>query len=157
MFRFFLLSVIIAFVSSPIWAQDDSESDCPKQIEYINRNNIDSPRITLRGIEGRATDWNAVPIPDICVALFTEKEHHFVAQTMTDKNGYFRFTKIPKGLYRLVARMEHDYLCPVNVSVRLASYPTGGLSRRKRIFLHFSVAGIDSCSYADTKKVARWK
>jgi hypothetical protein len=157
MFHFFLLSIIIAFVFSCASAQDNSESNCPKQINYINRNQIDLPRITVRGVEGRATDSNAVPIPDVCVALFTEKEHRFVAQTMTDENGYFRFTKIPKGDYRLVARMEIEYLCPVNVSIRLASFPSGGLFRRKRIYLHFVVPGTDSCSYADTKKVARRK
>ena len=157
MFRFFLPLLIFGFGILPVMAQDSDEEDCPKQIEYVNRNQIDLPRITLRGVEGRATDNDGVPIPDICVALFTEKKHRFVAQTTTDENGYFRFTKIPKGLYRLVARIEHDYLCPVNVSIRQGSFPSGGLFRRKRVYLHFRVAGIDSCSYADTKKVARWK
>src|SRR5688572_5808114 len=92
--------------------------DCEKRVEYVNRNQVDTPTISLRGVEGRAVDSSGVAVPKICVVLFTEKEYKFVAQTVTDENGYFRFQKIGNGNYRLVGRLEYDYLCPVNVRIR---------------------------------------
>jgi hypothetical protein len=150
MFRFFCLSLIVTFSLLPVIAQD-KDNDCPKQVEYVNRNFIDTPTISLRGVEGRATDSSGVPVPNICVALFTEKERRFVAQTVTDENGYFRFGKIPKGRYRLVGRLNYDYLCPVNVRIRRVSFPLGGFFRKSRLVLHMRPAGIDDCSYGDTK------
>jgi hypothetical protein len=117
----------------------------------VNRNFIDTPTISLRGVEGRAIDSNGVAIPNICVALFTEKEHRFVAQTVADENGYFRFGKIPKGRYRLVARVDYDAFCPVNVRIRRVSFPRGGLFRKTRLVLHMRPSAIDTCSYGDTK------
>ena len=150
MFRFFCLSIIFVLFFLPVIAQNEDD-DCPKRVEYVNRNFIDSPTISLRGVEGQAIDSNGVPVPSICVALFTEKERRFVAQTVTDENGYFRFGKIPKGRYRLIGRLDYDYLCPVNVRVRRVSFPLGGLFRKTRLVLHMRPAGIDDCSYGDTK------
>jgi hypothetical protein len=151
MFRFLCLSLIIGFVLLPASAQEDSDDDCPKQIEYMNRNFIDPSTISLRGVEGRAIDSNGAAIPYICVALFTEKENRFVAQTAANENGYFRFGKIPKGRYRLVARVDYDYLCPVNVRIRRVSFPFGGFFRKSRLVLYMHPPGIDTCSYGDTK------
>lgn len=151
MFRLIWLFLIIAFLFLPVAAQEESDDDCPKQLEYVNRNQVDPPTISLRGVEGRAVDSSGVAIGYICVALFTEKEHRFVAQTVADENGYFRFGKIPKGNYRLVARVDYDYLCPVNVRIRRVSFPRGGFFRKTSLVLHLRPAGIDDCSYGDTK------
>lgn len=132
-------------------AQDSDDEDCPKQIEYVNRNQVDPPTISLRGVEGQAVDAQGEAIPNICVALFTEKEHRFVAQVVADENGYFRFGKIPKGRYRVVARVDYDYFCSVNVRIRRVSFPRGGFFRRTHLVLHMRSAGIDDCSYGDTK------
>jgi hypothetical protein len=150
MFRFFWLFLIFALFFLPVLAQDADE-DCPKQLEYVNRNQVDPLTISLRGVEGRAIDSSGAAIPNICVALFTEKEHRFVAQTVADENGYFRFGKIPKGRYRLVARVDYDYLCPVNIRIRRVNFPSGGIFRKTRLVLHMRPAAIDTCSYGDTK------
>ena len=141
---------IFAFCFLPVLTQYEND-DCLKQIEYVSRNQVDPPKISLRRVEGRAVDSNGVAVGYICIALFTEKEHRFVAQTVADKNGYFRFGKISKGNYRLVARVNYDYLCPVNVRIRRAGFLRGGFFRKTRLVLHLRVAAIDVCSYADTK------
>ncbi|HEX8289126.1 MAG TPA: carboxypeptidase-like regulatory domain-containing protein [Pyrinomonadaceae bacterium] len=117
----------------------------------MSRNQVDPPTISLRGVEGRVIDSSGVAIPNICIALFTEKEYRFVAQTVADENGYFRFGKIPKGSYRLVARVDYDYLCPVNVRIRRVSFPSGGFFRKTHLVLHMRPAAIDVCSYGDTR------
>jgi hypothetical protein len=148
MSRFFYFVSVILLCTLPIAAQN-ATSDCPKRVEYINRNEVDPPMISLRGIEGRAVDSSGEAVPNVCVALFTEKERRFVAQTLTDENGYFRFEKISSGDYRLVGRLEYDYLCPVNVRVRRVTSTSG--SGKKKLVLHVQPAAIDDCSYGDVK------
>ena len=150
MFRFLLLALFFTFCFLPVAAQD-KDDDCPKQLEYVSYNQVDPPTISLRGVEGRAIYPDGAPIPEICVALFTEKEHRFVAQTVADENGYFRFGKIPEGRYRLVARVDYDFLCPVNVRIHRVSFPRGGFFKKTRLVLHMRGAAIDVCSYGDTK------
>lgn len=145
------LSYVVMFAalcSYSVIAQD-ADSDCSKPVEYVNRNQVDPTRISLRGIEGRAIDSDGVAVPDVCVALFSEKERKLVAQTVTDENGYFRFGKISEGDYRLVGRLEYDHLCPVNVRIRQRK-PSAGPGKKKLI-LHMRPSGIDDCSYGDTK------
>ena len=110
-----------------------------------------SPKVSLRVVEGQAIDPNGVAVPNVCVALFTRKDKRFVTQTVTDENGYFRFGKIPKGKYYLVARVERDYFCPLNVEINRLSFPFGGFFQRNRLVLHMEARGIDVCSYADKK------
>ncbi|MGD9588616.1 MAG: carboxypeptidase-like regulatory domain-containing protein [Pyrinomonadaceae bacterium] len=103
----------------------------------------------MRGVEGRAVDSSDVAVPNICVALFTEKGQRFVAQTVTDENGYFRFDKISKGNYRLVGRIEYDWLCPVNVRIRRVSSTSG--SGKKKLILQMRPSGIDDCSDVEVR------
>ncbi len=148
MSRFLYFLLVTALSALPMVAQE-LNSDCPKRIGYINRNQVDPPTIELRGLEGRAIDSNGIPIPNICVALFTERDHRFVAQTVTDDDGYFRMEKVGIGRYRLVAKLESDYLCPVNLRIRRVSSPRG--SRKTKLVLHMQPSGIDVCSYGDTE------
>ena len=152
MFRFFWLILILVFCFLPIVAQD-SFKPCPKQIEYATNGGLHvSPKISLRSVEGQAVDSDGAVVPYVCVALFTRKEQRFVAQTVTDEKGHFRFGKIPKGNYYLVARVKGDIFCPLNVRVSRVSFPFGGFFRRNRIVLHIEAWGVvDRCSYADTK------
>jgi hypothetical protein len=143
-----LLCLVFASFSN---AQNQDAAETANQIEYVNRNQVDPPYISLRKIKGRAIDLSGVAVPKVTVALFTEKEHRFIAQTVTDENGYFQFSKIPKGSFRLVGRVERDFFCPVNTPIRKVSFPQGGLFRSKGLVLHLRPAGIDTCSYSDTK------
>lgn len=148
MIRILYLVSLVVLCYLPHAAQD-ANADRPKRVEYINRNMIDSPTISLHSLQGRAIDSNGVAVPSIRIALFTEKDHKFVAQTVTDENGYFRFEKTGNGSYRLVGRLEYDYLCPVNVRVRQVSSPF--VSRKTKLVLHMRPSGIDDCSFGTTK------
>ena len=152
MFRFLSLLLILASCCLSNAAQNSFQS-CPKQIEFASVGGMHvSPKVSLRVVEGQAIDSNGAVVPYVCVALFTRKEKRFVAQTVTDENGHFRFGKIPKGKYFLVARVKEDVICPLNVEINRVSFPFGGFFRRKRLVLHIEAWGIvDRCSYADTK------
>jgi hypothetical protein len=152
MFRFLYSFLILAFCFLPIKAQD-SFQPCPKQIEYHSGGGMEiSPKVSLRIVEGQAIDSVGATVPNVCVGLFTRKEKRFVAQTFTDEKGNFRFSKIPKGNYFLVARYGNDAaFCPLSVEVSRVSFPFGGLFRRNRLVLHMEGWGIDVCSYARKK------
>jgi hypothetical protein len=149
MLRSVLYAALVTFLFTYSCVAQGANPNCGKQVQYINRNQVDPPTISLYGFEGRAIDSNGVVIPNICVALFTEDGHKFVAQTVTDENGYFRFGKVSKGRYRLVGRLEYDMFCPVNVRIRRVSSLTS--SRKTKLVLHMRPSGIDDCSHGDTK------
>jgi len=139
-----LIAVVVAL---PFIAFGQSESNCPRQLEYVHRNQVDPPVITLNAVQGRATDKQNEPVPEVCVALFTEKSHRFVTQVSVDNRGSFKFGRVPPGHYVLVARVrEYDYFCPVNARIRIRRS-----RRRTRLVLHMVLAAIDVCSWADTK------
>lgn len=143
--RTLYLIVAILLCTLPLASQDIRA----KRVEYINRNQVDTPVISLNGVAGRAVDGDGVAVPNMRVALFTEKGHKFVAQVVTDENGFFRFGKIGKGNYRLVGRLEYDYLCPVNVRIRQVSSVKGSVGTK--LVLQMRPSDIDDCSYGDTK------
>jgi hypothetical protein len=116
-------------------------------LEYIHRNQVDPPVITLNLASGRASDKNNVPVSELCVALFTQKTHRFVTQVTVNNEGHFKFGAVPPGRYVLVARVsEYDYFCPVNARIRIRRSRS-----RTRLVLHMVPAAIDVCSWADTK------
>ncbi|MEO6588524.1 MAG: carboxypeptidase-like regulatory domain-containing protein [Pyrinomonadaceae bacterium] len=102
----------------------------------------------MNDIEGTAVDSGGNLLADVCLALFTEKTHRFVAQTMTDEDGHFKFGKIPKGKYRLVGNFYP--FCTANAQIRRVKKKSSE-SSESPLVLHLQVQGTDSCSYFDTK------
>jgi hypothetical protein len=149
MLRFLILIAITSFCSLRVVAQGyDSDEVCPQRMEYAHRNQVDAKPINLDLIAGRAI-YRDEPV-QLCVALFTEKTHRLVAQVAANGNGYFKFRSVRNGHYRLVGRVDNDYLCPVNVIVHRTALRSGG-GRRRRLVLHMVVLAIDVCSWGDIK------
>jgi hypothetical protein len=144
-YRIFSIPAIVLVASLMISAQEGIGS-CSEKVQYVNRNQVDTRSITLNGVSGRAIDTDGVAIPNICIGIFTEKGHQFIAQVTTDDEGNFTFKELPSGNYRLVGRVEYDFLCPVNV--RIKQKKSG---KKKILTLHMQPAGIDDCSYGDVK------
>jgi hypothetical protein len=126
----------------------DYDEVCPRPMEYAHRNQVDAKPIKFDLIVGRAI-FRDEPV-QMCVALFTEKTHRLVAQVAANGNGYFKLRSIKKGRYRLVGRVEHDYLCPVNVIVHRTNLRSRG-RRERRLILHMVAPALDVCSWGDIK------
>lgn len=120
------------------------------KIIYENHNQIDYKIVLSNKIEGKAVDSNGNLLADVCITIFTEKGHSFVAQTIADKNGHFKFHKIPKGQYRLIGNLYPYHFCTANAQIRIIKGKLSKLSKN-RLVLHLQSQGIDSCSYFDTK------
>ena len=82
---------------------------------YVNENPADPAPLKLVGVEGRVRGLGGDPMSRATVSLFTEDKHELVATVMSDKDGKFRFDKVGKGLYRVVARVEG--LCTANIPI----------------------------------------
>jgi hypothetical protein len=147
MLRLLFLIAITSLCPLLVTAQDYDEV-CPRRMEYANRNQVDAKPIKLDLITGRAIYRDERV--QMCVALFTEKTHRLVAQVAASRDGYFRFRSIRNGHYRLVGRVDNDYLCPVNVIVYRTALRSGGRHQR-RLVLHMAARAIDVCSWADIK------
>ena len=126
----------------------DYDEVCPRPMEYAHRNQVDTKPIKLDLIAGRAV-YRDEPV-QMCVALFTEKTHRLVAQVAANGNGYFKFRSIKNGRYRLVGRVDNNYLCPVNVIVHRTAPRSGG-GRKRQLVLHMAGLAIDVCSWGDIK------
>ena len=85
-------------------------------------------------------------MPRAVVSLFTEDTHTLVASVNSDKDGKFKFDKVEKGLYRVVARV--DGLCTANIPVKVESrrWRTAGS------IITMRPKDIDTCSYGMAKR-----
>jgi hypothetical protein len=145
MFRVILSVVFLAALQVIVCGQ--SETNCPRRMEYAHRNQVDPPVLTLNVVQGRTIDNRSDPVPEVCVALFTETSHRFVTQVSVYSDGDFKFGAVPPGRYRLVARVpRYDYFCPVNARILIRRS-----RNRSRLVLHMVMPAIDVCSWADTK------
>jgi hypothetical protein len=120
------------------------EPPCKATMTYENHNQVDPKPLKLHGINGRTNDEQGMPIPRVCVGIYSEKDHKLVATTETAEDGHFALGKLPPGRYRLVAK--HEVLCSANVPLIVTSPQSRS---KKELILHMNVAGIDKCSYGD--------
>jgi Carboxypeptidase regulatory-like domain len=119
-------------------------------ISYENHNQIDYGPLRLRAVQGVVLDSAAVPVPDVCLGLFHDKEHSVVASTTSDTNGRFSFGKVVRGRYRLVAKFQG--LGVANVPLELVAWPSGGFLHDPSLIVHMRPSGIDTTSYGERKR-----
>ena len=112
---------------------------------YVNENGTDPAPLHLRQLEGKVVGLGGDPMPRAELALFTESGHSLVATATSDREGKFRFDKVEKGLYRVVARIEG--LCPANVPVKLESSLLG----KRKLIITMRPKDLDTCSYGVAK------
>lgn len=140
-----VLISIVLFVL-PVSAQQPA-GQCKAKLTYENRNQIENRPISITGVSGIAQDTDQVPIPGVCLGLFTEVEHQLVDAAVTDQKGRFDFGRVNPGRYRLVA--EYEGFCTANLAVLVRNRSSKHKTSRKRLVFHMRLAGIDSCSYGE--------
>jgi hypothetical protein len=113
---------------------------------YVDENQPDPAPLKLREVSGIVHGLGGDAMPMAKVSLFTELEHALVATVVTDRDGKFRFTKVDKGLYRVVAKVEG--LCPANVPIKVES----SLIAHRELEITMQPKDIDRCSYGIAKK-----
>ena len=112
---------------------------------YVDENQTDPAPLKLRELAGRVRGLGGEAMSRASVSLFTEEGHTLISTVVSDKDGKFRFDKVDKGLYRVVARVEG--LCTANVPVKLES----SLLARHRLEITMRPKDIDTCSYGMAK------
>ena len=113
---------------------------------YVDENQTDPPPLKLDGLAGKVQVLGGDPMPRAVVSLFTEETHTLVASVNSDKDGKFKFDKVGKGLYRVIARI--DGLCTANIPVKIES----SLLADRRLIVTMRPKDIDTCSYGMAKK-----
>jgi hypothetical protein len=112
---------------------------------YVNENGTDPAPLNLRELEGKVIGLGGDAMPHTQVNLFTEDSHSLVGSTTSDREGKFKFVKVEKGLYRVVARVEG--LCPANVPVKIGS----SLLAKRKLIITMRPKDLDTCSYGVAK------
>ncbi len=114
---------------------------------YVDENSQDPAPLKLDGLEGKVQGLGGDPMPRAVVSLFTEeKPHVLVASVNSERDGKFRFDKVAKGFYRVIARV--DGLCTANIPVKIESSLLAG----RRLIITMRPKDIDTCSYGMAKK-----
>jgi hypothetical protein len=113
---------------------------------YVDENQTDPPPLKLDGVAGKVQGLGGDPMPRAVVSLFTEDTHTLVASVNSDKDGKFKFDKVGKGLYRVIARI--DGLCTANIPVKIESSPLAD----RRLIITMRPKDIDTCSYGMAKR-----
>src|SRR5271170_273819 len=85
-------------------AQEPVAGACSTPMSYENHNQIDPKPPRLNIVEGHAYGPEGAEVWNVCLGLFSEKDHTLVAAIPAGHDGFFSFPKISAGRYRLVAR-----------------------------------------------------
>jgi hypothetical protein len=112
---------------------------------YVDENQTDPAPLKLSGVEGRVRGLGGDPMSMAQVSLFTEDRHELVATVVSDKDGKFRFDKVGKGLYRVVARVEG--LCAANIPILVES----SILAHRKLEITMQPKDVDKCSYGMAK------
>ena len=113
---------------------------------YVNENPTDPAPLKLSGVDGQVRGLGGDAMQRASVSLFTEEGHTLIATIVTDRDGKFRFNKIGKGMYRVVARVEG--LCTANIPIKVES----SFMAHRRLEITMRAKDIDTCSYGMAKK-----
>jgi hypothetical protein len=113
---------------------------------YVDENGTDPAPLKLDNISGRVRGLGGDAMVGAKVSLFTEMGHALIATVISDKDGKFKFEKVDKGFYRVVARVEG--LCTANIPVRIDS----SLLEHRKLEITMQPKDVDKCSYGMTKK-----
>lgn len=113
---------------------------------YVDENGTDPAPLKLDNISGRVRGLGGDAMSGAKVSLFTEVGHALIATVISDKNGKFRFAKVDKGFYRVVARVEG--LCTANIPIRIDS----SILEHRKLEITMQPKDDDKCSYGMTKK-----
>jgi hypothetical protein len=112
---------------------------------YVDGNQTDPAPLKLTGVEGRVRGLGGDGMAMASVSLFTENGHALIGTVVSDKDGKFRFSKVDKGLYRVVARVAG--LCTANIPILVES----SLLAHHRIEITMQAKDLDRCSYGMAK------
>lgn len=96
-------------------AQSARSQSC-KEIEYAYEN---QSRLNCEKLKEKRQGPNGVVMRELCVGLFTERDHRLVRYAQSNENGVFAFDTedLPDGEYRLVGRAVG--FCPANAQLRI--------------------------------------
>jgi hypothetical protein len=112
---------------------------------YVDENQTDPAPLKLSGVEGRVRGLGGDAMSQASVSLFTEDRHELVATVTSDKDGKFKFDKVGKGLYRVVARVAG--LCAANIPILVGS----SMMAHHRLEITMQPKDVDKCSYGMAK------
>lgn len=114
---------------------------------YVDENAQDPAPLRLDGLNGKVQGLGGDPMPRAVVSLFTEQAPHvLVASVNSDRDGKFKFDKVEKGLYRVIARV--DGLCTANIPVKIE----GSVLAHHELVITMRPKDIDTCSYGMAKR-----
>jgi len=114
-------------------------------IEYENQNQVDYESPGRVGVVGVVTDKAAAPVANACVAVFTERGHHFVLGRKSAATGKFFLPLLPEGAYRLVVKGEGFGVANMKFTKVSETYADSVLH------VHMLARAVDVTSYIDSK------
>ena len=112
---------------------------------YVDENDKDPAPLKIGAIEGKIHGLGGDAMSGASISLFTEDGHSLVATVVSDKNGKYKFNKVDKGLYRVVALVPG--LCPANIPIKVDS----SLLVHRKLDITMQPKDIDTCSYGMAK------
>jgi len=117
----------------------------PTAASYVNENSTDTAPLKLRDVNGVVRGLGGDAMSRASVSLFTEQGHALIGTIVSDRDGKFRFGRVDKGLYRIVARIEG--LCTANIPIVVES----SLRAHRKVVITMRPKDIDTCSYGMAK------
>ena len=120
------------------------ETPC-KDLTNESHNQTDYGPLRVAHLRGTAQDVRDGSVPNVCVGVFTDAGHKFIAAAKTDENRHFETSDLPDGDYRLVAKYEG--FCPANAKLRIQRRLRGA----RPLVAQMRFAALDTCSYIELR------
>lgn len=138
-------SKLLAFALLVGVAQAQDFKPCDSTVSFIDRNMI-GYSVTVRRLQGSVLDPTGVAVPKDCIALFASDHSRLLRTIEANENGQFAIHNVKPGDYWLVVQDPQRVFCPATTLLKLRPF-----SRKSKIVVHMAGAGIDRCSYCESR------
>lgn len=144
MIKSLIFSVLLLLITSQS-ALSQKTSDCSKPLTYENKHQIDPKPLILSRIVGVVKDEQGVPIPYVCLAVFSKDGQKLLFQSISSQKGKFIFKLLPPGDYRIIAK--YDPFCTANIPVKIIARKLKDKYKHRKMVVYLKPTGVDNCSY----------
>ena len=102
--------------------------------------------VRIRNVSGTVINFDNVPLPKACVAIFNSDHSKLLRTVESDDEGKFVVNGIAPGRYWLVVKDLQRAFCPAAAKLEVARW-----RGKHALVVHMRVSGIDTCSYCEAK------
>jgi len=122
-----------------------TDKPCDSTTKFVDKNMVDYA-LDVKQVRGSIADPAGAPVPKDCVAVFALDRSTLLRTTEASQDCTFELTGLKSGDYWLVVQDPQRVFCPATARLKVRNS-----ARKVTISVHMQRAGIDRCSYCESR------